>query len=192
MSLLRMKTRSRRKPAHQTPTPAPRVTLNVTGGAAAAADEIRTSSAEARTSLPPVGKSEVSWRWSYSAVWSGTDAIRVVGVVRVSADPCIGGPCFPWLTSGLVRWRAGVLRRASAPDPGRPRAAGTGDRSAAGCSSWDSSQGAECNLHVPAPKFQRLVAAPHVDVDVPPLDLGAGIHDRVDAVVPSPPSRSPG
>ena len=33
------------------------------------------------------------------------------------------------------------------------------------------------------PSCERLVAAPHVDVDVAPLDRRAGVHDRVDAVV---------
>ena len=36
---------------------------------------------------------------------------------------------------------------------------------------------------VAAAELQRLVAAPHVDVDVAALDGGAGVHDRVDAVV---------
>ena len=39
------------------------------------------------------------------------------------------------------------------------------------------------DLHRPPAQCERFVAAPHVDVDVAALDLGAGIHDRVDTVV---------
>ena len=44
-------------------------------------------------------------------------------------------------------------------------------------------QAEDDDLHAAAPEFQRLVAAPHVDVDVAALHLRAGVHDRVDAVV---------
>ena len=39
------------------------------------------------------------------------------------------------------------------------------------------------DLHRPPAQCERFVTAPHVDVDVAALDLGAGIHDRVDTVV---------
>ena len=39
------------------------------------------------------------------------------------------------------------------------------------------------NHHVAAAQLEGLVAAPDVDVEVPAVDLRAGVHDRVDAVV---------
>ncbi len=44
-------------------------------------------------------------------------------------------------------------------------------------------QAQDDDLHASAPELQGLVAAPHVDVDVPALHFRAGVHDRVDAVV---------
>ena len=75
-------------------------------------------------------------------------------------------------------------------------ARGSAGDSASGCSRWRNSRfmkpGAVARGFQPsrstvrrmgAPELERLVAAPHVDVEFRTLDLGPCIEDRVDAVV---------